>query len=88
MMPTLDWEMAEIIYCSYHGRPTVYLKHGGGYAWWFYGGAWKAAPGPEIFVSAPVLSSAAFAKRFGRLPPLPNEARAVGSWSSRLRVSF
>jgi hypothetical protein len=63
--------MREITYCSYEGRPTVYVNNSGGIAWWFYDGLWKEAPGPEVAVNAPVIGKAEFDRRFGQLPPLP-----------------
>jgi len=63
--------MSELVYCSYEGRPAVYVSGSGGVAWWFVDGAWKSAPGPEIFSNAPVLTKAEFDARFGHLPALP-----------------
>jgi len=77
-MPGLDCSdfqgsrMSELIYCSYEGRPTIYVKDSGGVAWWFYDGSWKAAPGPEVFVSAAVIGKDKFIKWFSHLPPLPD----------------
>jgi hypothetical protein len=63
--------MSEIIYCSYEGRPTVYL--GGGVAYWFYDGQWHEAPGAEVFDNAKTMSKKAFARRFGDLPNWPSK---------------
>jgi hypothetical protein len=62
-------------YCSWDGDPSLWTP---GEAWAFIDGAWKRVNSAVVGMEAALMSKAAFDRKFGSLPPLPDSSRSRG----------
>jgi hypothetical protein len=60
-------------YCSWDGDPSLWTP---GEAWAFIDGAWKPVNSAVVGMEAALMSKAAFDRKFGSLPPLPDSSRS------------